>query len=88
QKVQPWMGLPMWIPSSMAAEATMGSINRRKSIENGMHFRPLAQTARDTAQWMEKTRPDFDFGVKPGAPGITRAREAELIAAWKAHNKT
>ena len=87
QKVQPWMGLPMWIPSSMAAEATMGSINRRKSIENGMRFRPLAQTARDTAQWMEKTCPDFDFGLKPGAPGITRAREAELIAAWKAHTK-
>ena len=48
---------------------------------------PLAQTARDIAQWMEKTCPDFDFGLKPGAPGITRAREAELIAAWKAHTK-
>lgn len=87
QKVQPWMGIPMWIPASMAAEATMGSINRRKSIENGMRFRPLAQTARDTAQWMEETRPDFEFGAKPGAAGISRAHEAELIAAWKAHAK-
>ena len=52
-----------------------------------MRFRPLAQTARDTAQWMEQNRPDFDFGAKAGAPGISRAREAELIAAWKAHTK-
>ena len=88
QQVQPWMGMPLWIPASMSAEAPMGGINRRKAIEQGLKFRPLAQTARDTADWFMKIKPDFDFGAKPGAPGISRALEAELIAAWKSHTKT
>lgn len=84
QGVRPWMGLPLWIPSTMASEATMGSISRRRAVDGGLLFRPLADTARDTAAWFEKTKPDFDFGAKPGATGISRAREAELIAAWRA----
>lgn len=98
QGVQPWMGLPMWIPGSMAAEATMGSIDRKKSIVAGMMFRPLAVTARDTADWLTKAHPGFDFGsdpVKPGengpkrgAPGLSRAREEDLLAAWKARPKS
>ncbi len=84
QGVQPWMGLPLWIPSSMAEEATMGSMSRRRAIEGGMTFRPLATTAADTAAWFAKAKPDFEFGAKPGATGISRAREAELIAQWRA----
>ena len=97
QGVRPWMGLPMWIPGSMAAEATMGSIDRKKSIVAGMMFRPLAVTARDTADWLTKAHPGFDFGSDPakpgengpkrGAPGLSRAREAELLASWKARPK-
>ena len=82
QQVQPWMGLPLWIPSAIADQATMGSISRRKAIEHGLRFRPLAQTARDTAEWFAKAKPDFDFGAKPGAAGLSRAREAELLKAW------
>ena len=82
--VGPWMGMPLWIPASMAGEATMGSISRARAIERGMKFRPLAVTARDTADWFAQKRPDFDFGAKPGAPGISRTKEAELIAAWRA----
>jgi 2'-hydroxyisoflavone reductase len=85
QQVQPWMGLPLWIPSAIADQATMGSISRRKAIEHGLRFRPLAQTARDTAEWFAKAKPDFDFGAKPGAAGLSRAREAELLKAWGEH---
>jgi 2'-hydroxyisoflavone reductase len=88
QQVTPWMGFPLWIPASMAEEARMGGMNRRKAIEHGLKFRPLAQTARDTAEWFAKAKPDFDFGAKPGAAGISRARESELIAAWKAKSKS
>ncbi len=86
-EVGPWMGLPLWIPSSMAGEANMGSMSRARAIEGGMKFRPLAVTARDTAEWFAKKRPDFDFGAKPGAPGISRAREAELITKWRARTE-
>ncbi len=86
--VQPWMGMPLWIPSSMADEATMGSISRRKGIEHGLQFRALAHTARDTAEWLAKTKPDFDFGAKPGAAGISRAAESELLKEWESRATT
>ena len=82
QGVQPWMGLPLWIPSSLADEATMGAIGRDRALQSGLTLRPLAETARDTAAWFLKERPDFDFGSKPGAPGLSRAREAELLKTW------
>jgi 2'-hydroxyisoflavone reductase len=83
QGVQPWMGLPLWIPAQIADEATMGTISRRRALDHGLQLRPLADTARDTAAWFAKTKPDFDFGAKPGAAGLSRAKEAELLKAWK-----
>ena len=45
----------------------------------GLRFRPLTETLRDTLAW-ETTRPaDHAWGA-----GITRAKEAELLAAWAA----
>ena len=82
QGVQPWMGLPLWIPASMSDEATMGAISRQRALDHGLALRPLAETARDTAAWFAKARPDFDFGTKSGAAGLGRAREAELLKAW------
>lgn len=84
QGVQPWMGLPLWIPASLSEEATMGAIGRDRALQSGLTPRPLADTARDTVAWFTKTKPDFDFGAKPGAPGLSRARETELLEAWQA----
>jgi nucleoside-diphosphate-sugar epimerase len=78
QEVEPWMGdgaLPLWLPRPDYD----GMITHRfdLSAEAGLTVRPFADTARDTLAWM---RADAD------APrtGMSREREAVLIAAWDA----
>ncbi len=84
QQVQPWMGLPLWIPV-MPETAGAGRANVSKAFAHGLKCRPLAETARDTLADFEATkaeRPaDFAWGEK-GKPGITAAREAELLKMW------
>jgi len=51
-KVQPWMGLPLWIPESFVDEAGFMLIDCTKAQRAGLRTRPLGQTIRDTAQWL------------------------------------
>ncbi|MDZ4829721.1 MAG: NAD-dependent epimerase/dehydratase family protein [Phycisphaerae bacterium] len=87
QQVTPWMGLPLWIPQEDGGVGGTRMKNAR-AISVGLTFRPLANTAHDTAEWFAKYRPaDFDFGQLgkrgPGA-GLSREKEAAVIAAWAA----
>jgi nucleoside-diphosphate-sugar epimerase len=78
QGVEPWAGpdaVPLWLPrpeydGMLAHDAT-------PSLEAGLRPRPVADTARDTLAWV---RADPDAPVS----GISREREAELLAAWHA----
>ncbi len=95
QGVQPWMGLPLWIPQGeegAAGEAgaqgetpgpsAMGTISRTRAIDAGLSFRPLAVTSADTIRWWDDTHePDADFTK---GTGLSKAREAELLARWRA----
>ena len=76
QEVEPWMGdgaLPLWLPRPEYD----GMITHRfdLSAEAGLTVRPFADTARDTLAWMR---------AEADAPrtGMSRKREADLIAAW------
>ena len=84
QQVQPWMGLPLWIPV-LPETAGASRANCAKAFAHGLKCRPLAETARDTLADFEATkaeRPaDFAWGEK-GKPGITAARETELLKLW------
>ena len=51
-KVQPWTGLPLWIPASFGDEAGFMLIDCTKAQRAGLRTRPLDQTIRDTAQWL------------------------------------
>ncbi len=86
QGVQPWMGLPLWIPQEKEMMG-MGRANCAKALAHGLQCRPLAITAIDTIADFEATRasrpPTFAWG-SGRAPGISRVREAELLAAWAA----
>jgi nucleoside-diphosphate-sugar epimerase len=78
QGVQPWVGpdsLPLWLPRP--EYDGMGSHDPAPSYAAGLVLRPLAETARDTLAWLRAT---------PGATvtGMTREREAEVLAAWRA----
>ena len=78
QGVQPWMGpdsLPLWLPRP--DYDGIGSHDPAPSYAVGLTLRPLAETARDTLAWQRAT-PD---AVRTG---LTRQREAEVLAAWRA----
>ena len=82
--VSPWMGLPLWLPEDPQF-AGAGTVSRARAVAAGCTFRPLADTVRDTLAWWAKERKDaFPFGAKPGAPGLSLEREAELVAKLRA----
>jgi len=57
-----------------------GRVDNRRAIAAGMTFRPLAQTAMDTAAWWHGVNgPEGRL-----RSGLTPEREAEVLAAWRA----
>lgn len=89
QQVQPWMGLPLWIPQD-ASTAGAGRANISKALAHGLKCRPLAETARDTIADFEATKAErpADFAWGSGrAPGISSEREAELLKLWSERKK-
>jgi 2'-hydroxyisoflavone reductase len=77
-KVAPWQHMPLFLPAAGNAHV----VNRR-AIDAGLEFRPLTDTLRDTWAWVGSARRKPAWGEK-GTPGLTAAREAEVLAAWRA----
>ena len=76
QGVEPWSGpgsIPLWLPSPEYDGMLTRSNAAARSA--GLTLRPIEQTWRDVAAWLET---DDDAPVT----GIDRDREAELLAAW------
>jgi 2'-hydroxyisoflavone reductase len=74
--VEPWTGLPLWIPSSDADSAGFMHVDCTRAERAGLRPRPLAETVADTAAWLA-TR---------GAEGawkhvLTDARERQIVSA-------
>jgi 2'-hydroxyisoflavone reductase len=83
QKVRGWSNMPVWV----AERPDNGAFSRRsidKALAAGLTFRPLAVTTKDTLDW-NKTRSQAELdGLANGTPsGISAAREAEVLEAWK-----
>jgi 2'-hydroxyisoflavone reductase len=72
QEVGQWMELPLWLHDADAVGMHMTDVSR--AIAAGLTFRPLEDTVRGTLDEAETT----------DAAGMAPAREAELLAAWKA----
>ena len=65
-KVAAWSDMPVWIPDN-AENQGFARMNISKAIGAGLHFRPLADTVRDTIAWAN-TRPidhEWRAGLKP-----------------------
>jgi 2'-hydroxyisoflavone reductase len=73
--VRIWSDVPAWAPG----DPTM-YVSVERSIAAGLTLRPFAVTALDTLEW-DKARPAADRAKR--AAGMTRAREAELLAMWE-----
>jgi 2'-hydroxyisoflavone reductase len=51
-EVVPWVGLPLWLPSTEADSAGFMTMDCTRAAQTGLAIRPLADTIRDTAQWL------------------------------------
>jgi 2'-hydroxyisoflavone reductase len=51
-KVEPWVGLPLWIPQSDPDHAGFFAFDTRRAQAAGLAVRPLADTIADTAAWL------------------------------------
>lgn len=68
--VQPWVDLPLWLPS---ADANLHRVNNRKAIDADLTFLPLERTMADIYEWRQTWSEPFRAGWK-------REREKELLA--------
>jgi 2'-hydroxyisoflavone reductase len=76
QKVEAWSDMPVWAGDELGLART--SISR--ALAEGLTFRPLADTARDTLAWFKSQPQDRQAKMRAG---VTPEREAEVLAAWK-----
>jgi 2'-hydroxyisoflavone reductase len=82
--VEPWTEMPLWLPDDPANMAFF-KVDCRRALADGLTFRPLEQTARDTLRWElarsapSKTAPS---GLSVRA-GMERERERRLLEAWR-----
>jgi nucleoside-diphosphate-sugar epimerase len=67
--VQPWMELPLWLPGEEYSGILRADIS--SALANGLTFRPLEETARDTLAW------SLEAGEQ--RPTLTREKEREIL---------
>lgn len=77
QGIQPWSDLPLWLPGD--EYAGMDQVSMEKAIANGLKFRPLAETIRDTLAWEAERPPDHEWRA-----GLSSEKEAHVLSAWHA----
>jgi len=75
QKVEAWSDMPVWT----GEESGMARTSISRALAQGLTFRPLADTARDTLAWFQSQPQDRQSKMKAG---LSPEREAEVLAAW------
>ncbi|MEV0810482.1 NAD-dependent epimerase/dehydratase family protein [Micromonospora sp. NPDC050200] len=80
QGVAPWSGprsVPLWLP--VPEYAGFMSRDASSALAAGLRTRPLAETARDTAEWLAGAGADAGKVI-----GLTAEEEGQLLTAWHA----
>jgi 2'-hydroxyisoflavone reductase len=75
--VEPWSELPLWIPEE-SNDRSILSIDCGRAKDNGLVYRPLAETISDTLSW-DLTR-DHKQAMKAG---LKKEKEQELLEKCK-----
>jgi 2'-hydroxyisoflavone reductase len=84
QGIEAWKHMPVWIPPK-GEYAGFHFRSNAKAVAKGLTFRPLAVTALDTIEWNKTRSPEARQAQLDGKlNGLSPAREAEVLAAWKA----
>jgi 2'-hydroxyisoflavone reductase len=81
QRIEPWMQMPLWVH---AADQAFETASIARALAEGLTFRPLEDTARDTLAWERGLTTD----TRPPSPALTPEREAEVLAAWNALSRS
>ena len=76
QKVEVWSDMPVWA----GKESGIARTNISRALSQGLTFRPLTDTARDTLAWFKSLPQDRQSKLRAG---LTPERETEVLAAWK-----
>jgi 2'-hydroxyisoflavone reductase len=88
QKVRGWRDLPVWVPPT-GDSAGFARRSMAKALAKGLTFRPLAVTAKDTLDWAKTRTAEQQQALAEGrVAGLSAAREAEVLAAWRARQQT
>ncbi len=77
-QVGAWMEMPLWIPGGRSG------VSNARAIENGLVFRPLGDTIRDTLAWAREEAQRRKLFARTG---IAPEKGQKVIAAAKAKGK-
>src|SRR5882724_8810631 len=77
----PWTEAPLWIPEEEAPHRFFLSLDCRRALADGLVFRPLSETIRDTFEWRRARANPPSLRA-----GMDAFREREIIESWKAQN--
>ena len=87
QKVAPWSDMPTWIPRSDTDDYAGTHVSIARAVAAGLTFRPLATTTVDTLAWFNGVSEQGKAQMLKAA-GLTPEREAAVLAAWHASQKS
>jgi 2'-hydroxyisoflavone reductase len=77
KEIGEWMELPLWVMGEGELKFRFWRMSDGKAVADGLTFRPLADTIRDTLFW-DQTRP----ADEERKAGLDPQKEQELLAAW------
>lgn len=78
EKVAPWSEMPLWLPEKAASHMKgFMFIDTSKAVWDGLLFRTLCETVRDTLAWREAKGANEELRA-----GIDREREQTLLHRW------
>jgi 2'-hydroxyisoflavone reductase len=80
-EVSSWGEMPMWFDAK-GEMAGFGTLSNARAVKAGLGFRPILDTAKDTLAWLATVSEDKRKQLS--SSGISREKEAKVLAAWKA----
>jgi 2'-hydroxyisoflavone reductase len=87
-KVRAWRDMPIVVPPD-GETAGFSRRNIDRALAKGLTFRPLDDTIRTTLEYNRSRTPEAQAKLDSGAvAGISASREAEVLAAWHAKERT
>lgn len=80
--MEPWTELPLWMPPGQGADHAW-DCDTAAAEAAGLVTRPVAETVRDTWEWLSAVGPDGVAPPREGVPGngIDPAKERSILAA-------